>query len=146
MAIFLLECVTTYSGTFYFWRNYFFTLLQSNYFDTTINFSKQLFFRAATFFEELPFSEQSPLRSSHFFRIATFFPFIHFLEIGCSLEQVLFGTPTLMLMKLFRIKSFSQEVLIRTRYFCAASTFSEELLFGKSQLFRKAIFCINYFS
>ena len=42
IAISLLAYVATFSGL-YFWRSYFFTLFQSNYFDTTVTFSEQLF-------------------------------------------------------------------------------------------------------
>ena len=42
MAISFLAYVATFSGQLYFLRN-FFTLLQSNYFDTKITFSEQFF-------------------------------------------------------------------------------------------------------
>ena len=137
MAISLLVYVATFSGQLYFWRNYFFTHLQSNYLDTKVSFSEQLFLQKRYFFEELPFSEQPPLCTVIFFQNSYLFgaelvPRSHFLRIGRSLGQVLFGTPTFFLEKLFWIKTFSEEVLFWTwtRYFCA--TFSEELRFGKS--------------
>ena len=51
------------------------------------------------------------------------------MRIDSSLEQVLFGTPAILVRKLFRIKAFSEEVL-----------------FGKSLFFEKAIFRIACFS
>ena len=68
-AISLIACVATFSGQLCFWRSYFFTLFQSDYFDTTVTFSEQLFFQSSCFF--LLFSEQSLFRSSYFFRIAS---------------------------------------------------------------------------
>ena len=90
IAISLLAYVATFSGQLYFGRSYFFTLFQSNYFDTTVTVSGQLFlassccfllFQNSHFFgtaissEQLlfsPFSEQSLFRRSYFFRIASF--------------------------------------------------------------------------
>ena len=127
--------IVTFKDSFNFGETTF-----SHFFRVTTSTQKLLFrssyfFRDATFFEELLFQEQSPLRSSHFFQNSYFFrakllPSSHFLRIGSSLGQVLFGTPTFLVEKLFTIKTFSEEVLFWTRYFCATS--SEELLFGKS--------------
>ena len=90
------SCIfATFSGQFCFWRNYFFTLFQSNYFNTTVTFSKQLFlqsisasfeelfFRTVTSSQQLFFSEQllfqsetsteqPPLENRKLFRIVTF--------------------------------------------------------------------------
>ena len=78
-----------------------------------------------------PFSEQSLICSSHFFQNT------YFLRIGGSLGQVLFEKLTFLAEKLFRINKFSVELLFRTRYFRAALTFAEELLFQKAN-FRKS--------
>ena len=61
-------------GQFYLRKSYFFTLFQSNLFQsiTTVIFSGQLFLQSSSFFEELLFSEQSLFLSIVFFRIATF--------------------------------------------------------------------------
>ena len=69
IAISLLTYVATFSGQLYFGRSYF-TLFQSNYFDTAVTFSGQLFLQNSCCFS--PFSEQSFFRSSYFFRIASF--------------------------------------------------------------------------
>ena len=50
MVISLLAYIVTFSGQFYFWRKYFFTLSQSNYFDTTVTLSKQLLLQSCYFF------------------------------------------------------------------------------------------------
>ena len=58
IAISLLAYVATFSGQLYFGRSYF-TLFQSNYFDTAVTFSRQLFLQNSGFF---------PLfQNSHFF-------------------------------------------------------------------------------
>ena len=56
--------VATFSEQLYFWRSFFFTLLQSNYFGTTTTFSEQLFLQnccflwGASFFRTVIYSEQ----------------------------------------------------------------------------------------
>ena len=135
MAISLLAYVATYPGQLY--------LPQSNYFDKKVTFSEQLYLQRCYFFEVLPFSEPLP-RSLFFFfflfRKATFLE-QNFYRAATSWEQVvLYGRcfsehrPFLM-EKVFRIKTFSAEVLFQTSYFCA--TFSEELLFGKNNFSEK---------
>ena len=52
-------------------------ITSSHFFRVTISTQQLLlrnscFFRAATFFKELPFSGQLLLRNSHFFRVGTF--------------------------------------------------------------------------
>ena len=73
-AISLLAYVATFSGQLYFGRSYFFTLFQSNYFDTTVTFSGQLFlqnsccfllFQNSHFFAGVIFSEQLLFRSEN---------------------------------------------------------------------------------
>ena len=135
MAISLLAYVATFSGQLYFWRNYF-TLLQSNCFDTKVTFSEQLYLQRCYFFEELPFSEQSPLRSSHFFQNSCFFRAKLLPRAGTSLEQVLFGTMTFLVEKLFRIKdifrlgTFSNQVL-------SAQLFQKSYFLGKANFLEK---------
>ena len=50
MAISLLSYEATFSGQLYFWRNYFFILLQSNYFDVAVTFLEQLFLQSGYLF------------------------------------------------------------------------------------------------
>ena len=116
MAVSLLAYVANFSGQMYFWRNYFFILHQCNYFDTKVIFSEPLFLQRCYFF-------WGTLLSSHLLR-----------NDSC-LGQLLFGTLTFLVGKLFRTKKFSEEVLFWTTHFC--SFFSEELLFRKSYFFRK---------
>ena len=59
------------------------------------------------------------------------------------LRGVTFGTATFLVEEFFRIQLSSEEVLFQSRYFCTASTFSEEPHFGKCQFFRKAVFCVT---
>ena len=42
--------MATFTGQLYFQRSYFFTLRQSNYFDTTVTFLEQLFLHSICFF------------------------------------------------------------------------------------------------
>ena len=148
MAISLLAYVATFSGQLYFWRNYF-TLLQSNCFDTKVTISEQLYLQRCYFFEELPFSEQPPLRSSHFFQNSCFFRAKLLPRAGTSLEQLLFGTMTFLVEKLFRIKIFSDQVLFRTRYFLRnfsrRVTFWEKPIFWKSNIPHCLLFQDSYF-
>ena len=107
-------------------------ILQSNFFDTTVIFSKKLFLQScyffcqASFFRTLTSLQQSFFQNSYLFTTKLQLN-SHFLKIGSSLGVLLFGTPTFFVEKLFRIKTFSEQ----TRYFCAVSSFSEELLFRK---------------
>ena len=134
MTISLLPYVATFLEQFYFWRSYFFTLFQSNYFDTALTFSEQLFLQSSCF------------RSTYFFYFfrAKLLASSHFLRIESSSGQLLFGTATFLAEELLRIKISTAELLFPSRYFCTASTFSEKLHFGKKH-FRKAIFRITYF-
>ena len=81
-------------------------------------FRSSYFFRGATFFEGIPFSEQSPLRSSHFFQNSYFLrakllPSSYFSRIGSSLGQLLFGTLTFLVEKLFEYScTFSQHTFL----------------------------------
>ena len=50
MEISLLAYEATFSGQLYFWRNYFFILLQSNNFDVAVTFSEQLFLQSSYLF------------------------------------------------------------------------------------------------
>ena len=133
MVISLFAYVATFSGQLYFRRSYFFTYLQSSYFDTTeqLLFQSSCFFRASTFFWQLSF------QNSYFFR-AKLLPSSHHLRIGSSLGYLLFGTVTFLAKELFRIKICTEELLFWSRYLCTASTISEELHFGKKRIFQKS--------
>ena len=61
MAISLLVYVAIFSGQVNFYRNFFFTLLQSNYFN-----------KKATFLRSLSFRNSYLFKAVIFFRIATF--------------------------------------------------------------------------
>ena len=97
IAISLLAYVATFSGQLYFGRSYFFTLFQSNYFDTTVTFSGQLFLQNSCFF---------PLfQNSHFFAGAIFS------------EQLLCRSETSTEQALFENKKFFMAVTFRNSYF-----------------------------
>ena len=137
MTISLLLYVATFSEQFYFWRSCFFTLFQSNYFYTTVTFSKQGFLQSSCFFEELFLQNNHVFRSSYFFQNSYFCRAIrlvssHFLRIESSSGQLLFGTAPFLAEELFTIKISTTELLFPSRYFCKESTFSEKLHFGKS--------------
>ena len=201
MAISLLAYVATFSGQLCFWRSYFFSLLRSNYFDTTLTFSGQLFrlsrssyFRTVTISEaatscsikqkvflqisnisqentcarvsflmltlistllkkrlwyrcfsvnfakflRTPFLTEhlwatgSVICSSYFLAIAKLLQSSHFLRIESYLRYLLFGEAIFLAEELFRIKISIEELLVQSRYFCIASTFSGEQHFRKS--------------
>ena len=70
MVIFLLSYLSTFSGQLYYWRSYFFTLL--NYFGKTIALLEHLFIRAVAFFKELRF------RKSYFLATVIFSEYLIF--------------------------------------------------------------------
>ena len=81
IVISLLLYVATFSEQLYFWRNYFFALLQSNYFHTKSAFSEKLFLCYFSYFFDLFlyfFLSSFLFQNSHlfagviFFRTATF--------------------------------------------------------------------------
>ena len=131
IVISLLAYVATFSGQFYFWRSYFFTLFQSNYFDITVTFSEQLFLQnscfllRSTFFRTVIFS-QLFFQNSFFFR-AKILQSSHSLRIGSFLGQLLFGTTIFLAEELFRIKISTEELIFQSRYFSTASPFSGKL-------------------
>ena len=105
--------VTTSTQQLLFWGSYFFRIAAVFSFFRTVTFSQELFFQNSFFFGA------KILQSSHF------------LRIGGSLQQLLFGT-AIFSEELFRIKISKKELLFQSRYFCTASTFSEKLYFGKN--------------
>ena len=70
MVIFLLSYLSTFSGQLYYWRSYFFTLL--NYFDKTVALLEHLFIRPVAFFKELRF------RKSYFLATVIFSEYLIF--------------------------------------------------------------------
>ena len=81
-AIFPLVYVANFSGQLYFW-----SLLQSNYFDRKF-FQSSYFFRADFFFE-VTFSQQLFFQNSNIFR-AKPLPASYFSRIGSSFGQLVF--------------------------------------------------------
>ena len=117
------------------------------------SFLEQLFLQSSSYFWGSPFSKQSLLRSSCLFQNIYFFrekllPSKHFLRIGSYLGKLIFGTANFLVEELFRIKISTEELVFWSRYFCTASTFSEELKYSipyyqlllESCLFRGATF------
>ena len=120
----------------YFLRTQFLKLLQSKYFDTTIRYfsegtisSEQLLFLRNSSFRTVASSQQLYFQNSYFFR-ATVLQRRHF-QRSTSLGQLLFVGATVLERGWFRIQTFTDKLLFRSRYFCAASSFHEDLLFGK---------------
>ena len=139
IATSLLAYVATFSGQLYFERSYFFTLFQSNYFDTTVTFSVQLFLQNSCFlyfFKTVTFSQELFFQNSFFF-VVKLLQSSHFLRIGSSSRQLLFGT-VIFSEELFRLKISKRELLLWSRYFCTASAFWELLYFGKKMIFQRS--------
>ena len=117
------------------------------------SFLEQLFLQSSCYFWGTLFSKQSLLRSSYLFQNIYFFrekllPSKHFLRIGSYLGKLIFVTANFLVEELFRIKISTEELVFWNRYFCTASTFSEELQYSipyyqlllESCLFRRAAF------
>ena len=66
------------------------------------------------------------------------------MKTGSSLKHLLFGTATV-LVEGFRTKISFYGKSTFSKHSCTASTFSEELRFGKSYFFIKTIFWITYY-
>ena len=82
----------TFSGQLYFGKSYLFTLFESNYFDTPVTFSGQLFLHNGhSFFRTVTFSQELFFQNSSFFGVKLV-QSSHFLRIGSSLRQLIFGT------------------------------------------------------
>ena len=69
IATSLFTYVATFSRTTLFWEKLLLYIFRSNYFDTTVSFSEQLFLENSCFFS---FTEKSLFRRSYFFRTASF--------------------------------------------------------------------------
>ena len=104
----------------------------------------QLLFQSSCFFEELLLqnrhSSQHIFSQNDYFFRASPLPSSHFLRLGSSLGQSHYKTATFLTEGIFRIKISIEELLFRTRYFCTASTFSDELHFGKKTNFSEKHF------
>ena len=119
--------MVSFSGQLYFRKSYFFTLFQSNYFDTTVTFSEQLFLQNSCFFL---LSQNSHFFAGVIFQNSFFFgPKLlqrsHFLRIGSSLRKLLFETAI-----------FSEE-LIRIKISEKRNTVLKQILLHSINLFRK---------
>ena len=89
-----LLAYATLRGQLCFGRIYFFTLFQSSYFDKQLVFGGSCFFRTAAvfpFYRTVTFSQELFFQNSFFFG-AKILQSSHFLRIGSSLQQLLFGT------------------------------------------------------
>ena len=141
-----------FQGKLYFRRSYFFTLLQSNYFATTVTFSEQLYLQSICFFWPAPFSEQSLLRSSYCFRIATFSEQNFYRAATTWEKEVLWVSYFSEQLPFWRRNCLEWRYLQKSCYFFEAGTSAQHQLFQKSyilgekkQFFRKAIFRITHF-
>ena len=108
MAISLLAYLATFSGQLHFRKSYFFTLPQSNYFDTTVNFrgaisSERLLSMRSSDFGTVTSTHQFFLQSFYFFG-AKLLPSNGFFRIGSSLRKLLFGTANFGVKELPKIK------------------------------------------
>ena len=110
-------------------------------------FRGRCFFRTAavfSFFRTFTFSQELFFQKSLLFGAKTL-QSSHFLRIGSSLRQLLFGI-AIFSQELFRIKLCKKELLFQSRYFCTASTFSKRVRFGKNWFFRRSVSSLLTFS
>ena len=117
------------------WKNYFFTLIQSNFFQSNarVTFSEQLVLQSSSFFEEVLFRTVT-FSQDLFFRTATFFrpkllPSNHILRIRNFLAQLPFETAT------YRRAAFSKQILLHNKNFFKKVKFWKNLLFQKSNIY-----------
>ena len=126
-----------FSDSFFFWKSYFFTVFESNFFKASqeLHFRSSSFFRADVFFEELLF------QNIHFFP-AIFSPEYLLVQSETSTQE-----PNLENRKFFSAVTFqnsypqktsTEELLFRSRFFCTTSTFSKKARFWKRLLFQKS--------
>ena len=110
-----LSCVCChFFRTTLFWYKLLLHTFQSNYFDTTVTFSEHLFLPQQLliflfhFFRTVTFSQELFFQNSFFFG-GKILQSSHFLRIGISLWELLFGTA--FSEELFRIKISKKELL-----------------------------------
>ena len=149
MAISLLANLATCPGQLYFRRSYFFTLLwllrhNSYSFGASISSEQLLFLRCSVF--DRVISLHQLFFQNTLFSGMKLLPSSHFVRIGSSLGQLLFGTATFLLEWLLRINIsteellWSKQVLLHSISFFRRATFSKNLLFLESYLFRAVTF------
>ena len=114
-------------------------LLRSNYFDTTVTFSEELFLQRIGFFLQASFSEQALLCSSYFFQSSYFLRVKR--RIGSSLGKLLFRKATFLVEELFRMKISTEELLFWSKHFC----FFRSATFWKKASFSEKQFHITHF-
>ena len=121
-------------GQLYFWKSYFFTVFESNFFQsiTRVTFSEQLFLQSRCLFWGAPFSKQSLFSS--------FFPPEYLLVQSETSTQ----ETNLENRKFFSVVTFqnsypqktsTEELFFQSRFFCTTSTFSK-----KSKILKKDTF------
>ena len=151
MTISLLASVATFSGQLYF---HFFTLVQSNYFDTTVNFSGQLFLQRSCFFLKRSFFrsvtslQQLSFQNSYFLReISTeqallvnrkFFMLVNFRN------SYLFGAGIVQNRDIYRRATFSNQVLLHSVNFFRKTTFWKKLMFQNSNILHYLLLLESY--
>ena len=161
MTISLLAYIATFSGHLYFWRNYFFTLLQSNYFDTTVTFfggaisSEQLLFLRCSFFRTVTYSmlisqqlffQSETSTEQSLFENKTFFKTLSFRD------SYLFGRGIVQNKDLYRRATSSKQVLLLHTYWKKRTfqnniphyLFLESYLFGATTFSKNATFYSSY--
>ena len=126
----LLEYVATFSGQIYFCRSYFFTLFQSNYFDTTVTFSGQLFLQNSCCFL--------------LFQSSRFFAGVIFLEKLLPQRENSTEQPLLENRKFFTAVTFRDSYFFRRNClglsYIKSASFSKQVLLHNINLFRKVTF------
>ena len=161
MAISLLAYGTMFSRQLYFWKNVFFTLFQSNCFDTSyflgvVISSDQLLFLISSFSRAVASPQQLFFQNSYLIR-AKLLSSSHFLRIGSCLGQYFVWTATFLVEKLvqnkdiyrratllkqvlphciniYRTEIFLAKLLLQIRNFFRTATFWKRPIFRKSSI------------
>ena len=131
MATSLIACISNFSGQLYFQRSYF-TLLQSNYFDTTVAFTKQLFLQGIYFFcYELVF------QNNNFAAAVTFSEKLLF-QVETSTEQPPLENKKILSVVTFRNSNLFDEEIVQNKDINTRATFSKQVPLHNIKCFRRA--------
>ena len=141
MVISQLTYLASFPGQLYFRGSNFFTLLQSNYFDTTVTSSEQLSLQSNCFFEDLRF------RKSHFLAAVIFSEYLisrnetatgepifenrKFFRADTFWNSHFFGGGITQNKDLYRSAHFLKRVLLHSISFFRRATSSKKLIFQR---------------
>ena len=131
-----------FQNSFIFGEATFFTIFQSDYVETAVTFSEQIFFQSSCcvlLFQNSHFSQQLFFQNSFFFS--------HFLRKRSSFWQLFFGTAVFPCLgwNYLKITTFSRQLLLHSTNFFRKATFWKKIIFQKSNIPHNLIFLESFF-